>query len=44
MTQATGQAINHANIGSNLRELGKLEMYQRAQDLDPILEKLSGPS
>jgi ribosomal protein S12 methylthiotransferase accessory factor len=37
-----GQAINYANIGSNLRELGKMEMacqmYRHALDLDPSLE------
>ncbi|MBA4358624.1 MAG: hypothetical protein C0405_12965 [Desulfovibrio sp.] len=48
-----GQAINYANIGSNLRELGRMEMacqmYRHALDLDPTLEfaranleKLSG--
>lgn len=37
-----GQAINYANIGSNLRELGRIEeaceMYQHALDLDPGLD------
>ncbi len=37
-----GQAINYANIGSNLRELGRIDMacqmYQHALDLDPSLD------
>ena len=37
-----GQAINYANIGSNLRELGQIEqacrMYEHALELDPSIE------
>ena len=37
-----GLAINYANIGSNLRELGKIteacEMYRHALDMDPTLD------
>ena len=37
-----GAAINYANIGSNLRELGRLEdaceMYENALDMDPGLD------
>lgn len=50
---APGEAINYANIGSNLREMGQIaeacKMYQHALELDPgldfarqNLEKLSG--
>jgi ribosomal protein S12 methylthiotransferase accessory factor len=37
-----GQAINYANIGTNLRELGRMdeacEMYSHALELDPSLD------
>jgi ribosomal protein S12 methylthiotransferase accessory factor len=37
-----GQAINYANIGTNLRELGRIEeaceMYSHALELDPSLD------
>ncbi len=52
---APGEAINYANIGSNLREMGNIEeackMYEHALHLDPSLdfarenlERLSGKS
>ncbi|MCB2225080.1 MAG: YcaO-like family protein [Desulfarculaceae bacterium] len=39
---APGEAINYANIGSNLRELGQIEeackMYEHALELDPGID------